>query len=355
MSSNYSIIGCMSGTSLDGLDLAHCTFQKTTGGWQYEIHEAETIKYSEEWVQRLTNCMKLEGLALSQLDVDLGKLIGKEVQQFIQKHNLSPKYIASHGHTVFHEPHNSLTLQVGNGAAIYAQTSVPSIVDFRTLDVMNGGQGAPLVPIGDQLLFSEYDYCLNLGGIANITDLSSEKVIAFDVSPCNMVLNWLANKLDKAYDERGQEAAKGTVNEELLTQLNRLDYFNLPAPKSLGKEWVDAVVFPLLEKTSLSVQDILATYCEHIAMQLARVISSDRKTKLLVTGGGAYNQFLVDRFRYRFPAICTIDLLDQKVIEYKEALIFAFLGVLKVRNEPNCLASVTGASKDVCGGVIWND
>lgn len=344
-------IGIMSGTSLDGMDLAACEFELVNSKWSFQICDAETISYSEEWEKRLINAPLLSGLELTELHSAYGKFIGKTVNKFIKKTGFSPDLIASHGHTVFHQPEKGFTLQIGNGAEILATTQKTTVADFRTADVALGGQGAPLVPIGDQYLFSEYDYCLNLGGFANVSYQENEKRIAFDNCPVNIVLNHYAQKLGIPYDKGGVKGKSGNVNTALLKKLNKLPYYLQSPPKSLGREWVETVFFPLVESSPITDLDKLRTIYEHIAIQIAKI--SKGEGKLLITGGGAFNSFLVERIK----DACSLEvtLPNPQIIDFKEALIFAFLGVLKMQNKVNCLSSVTGASQDSSGGIIFKN
>lgn len=346
----YTAIGLMSGTSLDGLDIAACRFVLADRKWQFQILHAVTVEYPESMLQRLARAADLSGLELSKLHVDLGILHGEFVRDFLKKNPTEIDFISSHGHTIFHQPEKSLTLQIGSAPHIAAITGKTVIADFRTLDVALGGQGAPLVPIGDLLLFDQFRFCLNLGGIANISDKASA-LNAFDISPCNMALNYLANLAGKPYDDNGEIAHSGQVNLALLEGLNNLSYYANSGPKSLGREFFESEFLPVISRFDISIKDKLRTVCEHIAIQLQKVISPERGDKMLVTGGGAFNDFLIGRFRQ----LCDVDIVvpDSQVIQFKEALIFAFLGVLRLRGENNAMASVTGANSDSCGGCIY--
>ena len=348
----YSVIGLMSGTSLDGLDIAHCVFELLAGKWHYFITNAETVPYTRDWKSRLAGLEDDTALGFVQTDIEFGYLLGLLTQGFIQKYQLKPDFIASHGHTIFHQPDTKISCQIGRGSVIAAETGIPVVCDFRSLDVALGGQGAPLVPIGDQLLFGEFDFCLNLGGFANISYQIEGKRVAYDVCPANIVLNKLAAASGYDYDPDGMMAGNGIVNSDLLKKLNAFPYYSLAPPKSLGKEWVKEHVFPQLINSDLPINDLLATFCEHIAIQVASKAVGDGSKKLLITGGGAFNKFLISRIRHH--AALEIIIPDSNTINFKESLIFAFLGVLRWRNEVNCLQSVTGASKDSSGGAIYS-
>jgi anhydro-N-acetylmuramic acid kinase len=352
MIQKYDVIGLMSGTSMDGLDIAHCQFVFETNSWTYEIIQAETIIYTNEWKQKLINAAPLNALAFQELHIEYGFYIGQRVSDFILKNNTKADFIASHGHTIFHQPEKKLTVQIGNGSSIASKCKLPVICDFRAMDVALGGQGAPLVPVGDHFLFSEFDFCLNLGGFANVSYNYQNKRIAYDICPVNIVMNQLSEQMGKPYDEEGAFAKEGMISHYLLTELNQLGFYKVApnTPKSLGKEWVTTSIDPILNLYEVSQEDVLCTFCEHIAFQIAKSLNDKPKGKLLITGGGAYNSFLLQRIREQ--VIHEVVIPDKKTIEFKEALIFAFLGVLRMRNEVNCLKSVTGAFADSCCGVI---
>ncbi|TXB65231.1 anhydro-N-acetylmuramic acid kinase [Vicingus serpentipes] len=347
----YNVIGVMSGTSLDGLDICYCSFSISKNKqWSYNINAASTINISDKLKTKLIKAINYSGLELSLLDNELGDFIGHSINIFIKKNNIkSIDFISSHGHTIFHQPQKKLTLQIGNGANISSITKYPVICDFRTSDLALKGNGAPLVPIGDKLLFNEYDYCLNLGGIANIS-YQEEKRIAYDICPANMVLNKLANDLGKEYDANGDIARSGKIDSSLLTKLNNLEYYQTPHPKSLGFEWVEKYIFPILNNYDIPVENKLSTFIEHIALQISNQVTE--KSTLLITGGGVFNSFLIERLKKN--SNLSIIIPPEEIINFKEALIFGFLGVLRYRNEINTLKSVTGAQFDNIGGCIYN-
>lgn len=347
----YKVLGLMSGTSLDGLDIAFCRFWKEEN-WGFEIVAAKTYSYDQTWLEILTNILGTKKSYLDTLDKELAIFYADRVKEFILKHQVVPDFISSHGHTVFHNPDKGITLQIGDGQTLANLTNLSVVNDFRSNDVKLGGQGAPLVPIGDHYLFSEYEYCLNIGGFCNISFLQNDQRVAFDICPSNLVLNHLANRLDMEFDENGNLAKEGEVNHKILRKLNGLNYYHDLGPKSLGKEWVVSEIFPVLDKGDIAVADLLATYVEHISDQIVRVLGDHAMGKLFITGGGSFNQYLISRIEAK--TACTIVIPDALVIEYKEALIFGFLGVLRMRNEHNVLSSVTGASKDHCSGIIHN-
>lgn len=347
----YTGIGIMSGTSHDGLDLACCIFTLDGNKWSFDISHAETIPYTDEWKFRLMGLTQKKGIALTEADQDLGYYIGRATHEFIKKYSLKPDFVASHGHTIFHEPDKGLTLQIGSGIKIFQEVKTKVIHDFRSSDVAMGGQGAPLVPIGDRLLFGDYDYCLNIGGIANISYEDGNQRTAFDICPANMVLNFLSEKMSKPYDDKGRIASKGSIIPALLKELEVLPYYKLSGPRSLGRERVDENIFPLLEQYKLqTAPDLLATFTEHIALRVAAASSGKTHDKMLVSGGGAYNDFLIQRMKHHCSV--HIEVPDSIIIDFKEALIFAFLGMLRLEGINNVLGSVTGSGKDHCAGEV---
>ena len=340
------VIGLMSGTSLDGLDLVYVKFNESNYK-DFKIIYSETKSYSQNWKVRLQTAIDKSNKELSTLDIDYGMLLGEMTNEFMKENKIdSVDFIASHGHTVFHQPDKGITLQVGDGRTLANVTRIKVICDFRTQDVALKGQGAPLVPIGDELLFSEYDYCLNLGGFANVSFKGNDKRVAFDICPVNIVLNHYTKKIGLEYDENGIIASEGSLNEELLKQLNNLDFYHKNPPKSLGLEWVQKNVFPLINNLETQVSSILKTFVIHSAQQIGKVLNGSKS--VLVTGGGAYNSYLIQQIEKYSETKITQS--DANIIEFKEALIFALLGLLKDRNEINCLSSVTGAIKDHSSG-----
>lgn len=348
---NTTGLGLMSGTSLDGLDLALCSFIQNEHGWFYEIISTKTVKYPGHIRKKLAEAHTYSGLSLTLLDNEYGKWLGTEAQKFISKESIGPTFIASHGYTVFHQPEKGITLQIGNGAEILSAAGITTITDFRSVDVALGGQGAPLVPVGDHILFSDYDFCLNLGGIANISYFMDKKMFAWDICPANMTLNFLANKKNMLMDRDGIEGGKGLVNNQLLNNLNTLKYYKIDPPKSLGREWFEEKFLKVLTKHPVSWNNKLRTVYEHISLMIASSVSSHPKGKILVTGGGALNKFLIERLKHNSKHEIVIP--SKKVINYKEAIVFAFLGLLRLEKKVNCLSSVTGSKKDNIGGCVY--
>ena len=347
----YNVIGVMSGTSLDGIDLAHIHFSIVDGKWDFTILETETVSYDNDWLNKLKVAVDFSHTALKKLNEDYTVLLANVIKAFIENHNLKNlDAICSHGHTILHQPQNGFTLQIGNLPEIAQFINQTVVCDFRVQDVQLGGQGAPLVPIGDRILFSDYDYCLNLGGFSNISFEQNGDRIAFDISPVNTVLNFYANQLGFDYDDKGNISKSGKPNNDLLNELNSLDYYKKPFPKSLGFEFVKTIVLPLIEKYTIPNQDKMQTFTEHIAQQTALALPK-KEGKIFATGGGAYNDFLMEQMQRHLPQMKII-IPDATILEYKEALIFALLGVLKLRNEINVLASVTGAKHNHSSGIV---
>ncbi len=349
MTNSINIIGLMSGTSVDGLDICFVSFNNHDPS-KYEIIDCETIDYDDNLKTKLKNIIKLDNNQIKQIDDEFGEFIGLSVLKFVKKNTLyKVDLISSHGHTVFHEPEFSKTLQIGNGEIINKITKIKTVNNFREQDIQLGGQGAPLVPIGDKLLFDDYKYCLNLGGFTNISVKDSSTIFAYDICPLNTVLNHYANKLGYQCDLGGKLSKKGVINIDLFNELNDLDYYKKSYPKSLGLEFVIENIFPITEKYKMKEVDILATYIEHASFQIKRNI--DEGSKVLLTGGGAFNNNLINTLNH--DSKINFIIPDKTIINYKESLIFALLGYLKINGKVNCLRSVTGASNDHSSGDIY--
>ncbi len=351
MKKEYHAIGLMSGTSLDGLDVAHCTFTFMDDDVTFSINAAETFGYTEEWTRKLRQLPNASALEFCEINNEFGHYMGRLCRDFLGRHEFTTDLIGSHGHTIFHAPDRGFTVQIGSGATIVAETNLTVACDFRSLDVALGGQGAPLVPIGDQLLFSAYDACLNIGGFSNISFNQNGTRLAFDISPANFILNHYAEFLGKPFDENGNFARSGKPIPELFNQLNQLEFYALSGPKSLGSEWIYSRLLPITDKYTDNIPDLLATLTQHIAHQISRHLPMDKNKKVLTTGGGAFNTYLIECLQDYAP--CTIAVPDEMLIRYKEALVFALLGVLRLRGEINCLSSVTGARINNVGGALW--
>ncbi|WP_405201346.1 anhydro-N-acetylmuramic acid kinase [Dokdonia sp. LLG6352-1] len=363
---NYNVIGVMSGTSLDGIDCAliKVSMSPQIAGEVYpvfnaQIINAETIAYPNDWVNKLRTAHTLSTEALSTLNASYTIYLAQVINTFKARYRIKQvDAVCSHGHTILHQPQDGFTLQIGNLPELAQLLSHKVVCDFRVQDVALGGQGAPLVPIGDKLLFGTYDYCLNLGGFANVSTDENGVRLAYDICPVNVVLNTYAHKLGKPFDDEGAFAKAGTIHAPLLKELNSLPYYGSPAPKSLGIEWVHEQVFPIIESYKVSDIDVLATFTEHIAVQIATQFKEN--TSVLVTGGGAYNSYLLGRVQAQYKAnrvkgaVLNLVVPDAQLIEFKEALVFGLLGVLRLEELPNCLASVTGASQDHSSGMLYD-
>ena len=360
----YKVIGLMSGSSLDGLDIAFVHLQENGGKWSYEILYADCYEYDNTWINKLKNAIGLTALDYQLLHTEYGHYLGKQINIFIEKNNLHHQVslISSHGHTTFHLPGKLMTAQLGDGAAIAAVTQLPVVTDLRAIDVAFGGQGAPIVPVGEKLLLGDYTYFLNLGGIANISANINDRFVAFDVCAANRVLNMLAEEIGFAFDDDGKIAATGNINNELLQKLDELEYYKQPYPKSLANGFGIETVFPIIKQSSLSIEDGMRTYAEHIVVQIKNAITSTSENhksqtknyKLLATGGGAFNSFLITRLKDVLNEMnIEIIIPEENLIKYKEALIMALMGTLRWREEYNVLASVTGAKRNSIGGALW--
>ena len=339
----------MSGTSLDGIDVVYIHFEKKEK-WTYKVINSITYKYSKEWFNKLKTSVNLSRIDLTKLDQEYTLLLLKQILRFINEFSIKDiDAVSSHGHTVFHDPKNKFTYQIGNLPKISKKIGHKVICNFRQQDVSLGGQGAPLVPVGEKYLFSEYDSCINLGGFANISKTLDGKLIAYDICPVNTVLNYLSNKMNLDFDKDGEISKNGRLIEDLYTKLNKLDYYNISHPKSLGIEWLNSNITPLLDQYPSQIIDLLHTYTHHIAEQVSK--NTINETHILVTGGGAKNKFLIGLINKKLKN--NIVIPDNILIDYKEAIIFGFLGLLKFLNINNCYSSVTGSSIDHCSGDIF--
>lgn len=346
----YKVVGMMSGTSLDGMDLCYCSFEQINEKWAYQLLESITIEYPNHWLKKLENAPNLSGSDLLLLHFEYGRWIGEKIKECFANKEID--FISSHGHTVFHQPNKGITFQLGHGQSIANAINHTTICDFRTADVLLGGNGAPLVPIGDQLLFGEYEACVNLGGFANISYSEKNIIKAFDICPVNIVLNYLSKDIGLKYDKDGNISKSGKLIEPLLDELNSLDFYKTSPPKSLGREWVEENIIPLIEKSKGETRDKLRTFSEHSAVQIAKTLNGLQSKKILFTGGGAHNLFLIERIKALTNK--NINMPHKNVIDYKEALVFAFLGVLRMEKKTNILSSVTGATNNSSSGMIFH-
>ena len=356
----YRAIGIMSGSSLDGLDIAFAEFQEQAGKWSYEIKIAVCYDYNDEWVEKLKTATALSALDYQLLHIEYGHYIGKQVNKFITENDLHYQValISSHGHTTFHVPSKKMTAQLGDGAAIAAETQLPVVTDLRAMDLAFGGQGAPIVPIGEKWLLGDYDFFLNLGGIANVS-VKTDPYVAFDICAANRVLNMLAADAGKEHDEGGKMAQSGSTDEALLNKLNSLEYYKLPHPKSLANDFGTDIVYPIIKEAKLTTRDALRTLVEHIVMQIRESVVSvmrpdNGNRSMLVTGGGGFNEFLIERLKEQLQQVnVEVIVAEKNLVQYKEAMIMAFMGVLRWRQEYNLLSSVTGSVRDSIGGALW--
>ncbi|MEO8416916.1 MAG: anhydro-N-acetylmuramic acid kinase [Ginsengibacter sp.] len=355
----YKVIGVMSGSSLDGMDIVFSELHENGGKWNYAIKNTRCVAYDTAWEQKLRDAINLPARDYLLLHADYGRFTGQKINEFIDEEKLHHhvNLISSHGHTTFHLPECKMTHQLGDGAAIAAETKLPVVSDLRAMDVAFGGQGAPIVPLGEKLLFVAYDYFLNIGGIANISVNTENNMIAFDVCAANRVLNMLAGEKELAYDNGGIISSRGSVNEDLLEKLNALAYYQFPHPKSLANSFGVDIIYPLIKSYGLTVEDALRTYTEHICIQITnslRTFKNEAIQKIFITGGGAFNTFLVERIQQHLEEInFEIFIPSDEVVIYKEALIMALLGALRWREQYTVLASVTGALRNSIGGALW--
>lgn len=356
MANRYLVLGMMSGTSLDGLDTALCSFELSNNTWGYQILQTDFRPYSKEMRARLEGAIELPSEDLLEFHESYGKWLGVQAKEFLQSTGARVDAIASHGHTVHHRPEKGFTFQLGAPQQIALISGCKAIGDFRSLDVSLGGQGAPLVPVGDRLLFEEFHACLNLGGICNVSFEQRGKRMAFDIGLANMLLNYACKPLGIPYDRDGSHARRGSLNKELLRDLDNLPYYHLPFPKSTGFEWFRLEVIPLLESHPDTPENILHTAVWHIARQIQlqlHTLCSEKACKVLTTGGGAYNSYLIEVLRGLLGEAIELRIPGSELVSFKEALIFAFLGALRLHGANNVLASVTGAERDSCSGIVY--
>ncbi len=348
----FTALGLMSGSSLDGLDMAFCEFMYTNEKWHYRILAADTLSYEEEWKMLLQESFTASGDKLIENHIAYGRFLGEKAKAFLIKTGRQPDIIASHGHTVFHQPQKGFSFQLGDGQAIAGTSGIETISDFRNKDIQAGGQGAPLVPIGDKLLFGEYDFCINFGGIANISFEKNGKRVAWDVCPANQLLNHLSRQMGKAYDKNGETASLGKLDKVLFDTLNSVEFYQQPYPKSLSNEQVKELFIPLLDASPAPLENKLYTVVKHIAFQIAQAAKEGHGTKMLLTGGGAHNTFLVEAIKRECPNHVVV-VPEPVIVDFKEALIFAFMGILRKTGRNNCLATSTGARHDTSSGVVF--
>jgi anhydro-N-acetylmuramic acid kinase len=355
----YNVVGVMSGTSMDGLDIAHCSLTLSDEGkWGYIINAAKTIDYDEVWRLRLSKLRNQSALVTFKTDRYFGEYIGREVKAFLRENNLEADLISSHGHTIFHQPENNLSFQVGSGSAISGVTGIPAVTNFRAMDVVKNGEGAPISGIADRLLFKEFDMCLNLGGFANISGLHDGEPVAYDVCPCNILLNRVAREFGQEYDKDGEIAEQGSIDYDLLSDLNSIEYYAAPYPKSLGREWINKNFWYRVRNSDAENKDRMKTLVDHIGVQIGNNIEGlaekDPTTlRVLTTGGGAFNKALIGHIQSHTDA--QIIVPEDLVVHYKEALAFALMGILRVLNQSTIIAAYTGADEDSVAGDLSGD
>jgi len=355
----YNVIGITSGTSLAGLDLVFAALTEVRGKWTYEVKASERVEYTAEWEEKLGKAADLPARDYLLLHSEYGHFIGHAVNQFIADHQLDHQvhFIAAHGDTVFHIPAQKMTAQLGDGAAISAVTGLSVISDLRAMDIAFGGKGAPLLPIAEQLLFPDYQYRVNLGENATLAAQIDGQLIASDICACNYVLDTLAETLNFPFDKDGQLAAGGVTDQSLLNALNGLAFYNEASPRHMSSKFGTGTVLPMIQQHQLSTQGKLNTYTHHIAAQIEKIVKDllpqeeNVPRSLLLTGGGAANTYLVKTIEAALqPHNVTVTVQHDP---FRNALMIALLGALRWRQEPNGLASVTGAEKDSVGGALW--
>lgn len=342
------VIGVMSGSSLDGLDLALCSFVHDAGRWTGRIDRARTEPFPPDLQERLRGAMDATALEAARLHRDLGDHIGRACRAMAAGGTVH--LVSSHGHTLFHRPAEGLTAAIGCGARIAVRSGIATVCDLRSTDVALGGQGAPLVPLAERLLFPGREAFLNLGGIANLA-VHRQGTVGYDVGPCNQALDLLAREAGRPYDADGALARAGTVNDRLLAALEALPFYRQAPPRSLGREWFEAEMRPLIDVPGLPLVDRLRTVSEHVALRIAAELERHGVREVLVTGGGAHNTLLLERMRALSGAV--LEVPGPLLVDFKEAYLFALLGLLRWRGEANAAASVTGAGRDSVGGALY--
>jgi anhydro-N-acetylmuramic acid kinase len=347
------IIGLMSGTSLDGLDIAYTSFEFQDNEVKFELLNCETIPYDSELLTEINKYNTLSVPEMLILDKKIGRFYAEKVNEFIKKNKLDSNLIdaiACHGQTIFHQPQNGFTYQIGCGSTLAYHTGIKVVNDFRARDVIAGGQGAPLVPVGDFSLFAnKAESFLNIGGFTNISFKKENDIIAFDICPGNLPLNLLANQLGFDFDKNGEIGKSGSIIPELLQHLNSLEFYKSIPPKSLGTEWLENVFYKTIS-SEYDTNDLMSSIVEHIAVQISTILKKEKLASVFITGGGAKNNYLIERIKMHFKG--QIIVPEIKIIDFKEAIVFAYLGALYLRNEPTTLTSVTGAKRPVCSGVL---
>lgn len=360
MTRTLKILGLMSGSSLDGLDLATVEYEIDGDSIRdWKVLYAASYEYPEKWQSKLESAPAASGYKLASLHAETGNFFGDLCLRFIEESGITPDYIASHGHTVMHAPKLSFTLQIGDASHIAVRAGVPTISDFRTADIAAGGQGAPLAPIVEQYLYKGYGMYLNLGGIANISAHGDSGILAWDVCPCNQLLNFSAGRKDLPYDQDGLLARTGSVDQALLGEFRKIIPLPHSNPYSLDNTFILTKFISLLKASFLSVEDQLCTSVEYISDCITKQAKQARnllgtQPTMLITGGSAHNTFLIERLKARLSQHSIEAVVpDDATIDFKEAILMSLCGLLRILQKPNALASVTGASRDTVNGGVY--
>lgn len=348
----------MSGSSLDGLDIGIIDIIKKGNELSYEVIRCDTIEYSTEWKKSLTSLPNASAKELANNDMAYSRYMSELIRSFLKEED-QIDYVSLHGHTLFHEPENGFTYQLGNGGVLSARLGLPVVCDFRSKDIGLGGKGTPLAPIVDSYFYNEYEVLINLGGICNLTFLSKKETIAWDVCPCNQLLNFLSEKMNLAYDKDGLIARNGKLNLDFLNILEKNPYYSEKYPKSLDNQYIKQNIIRELDSYTIPLEDQLHTTCIFVARQIKAAIQMAVKSlevawpeKILITGGSAHNAFLIQCIKeHCAPSVVSIP--DETIINYKEIILMALCAYLRVNNQENTLSEVTGSSRNSIGGAIY--
>jgi anhydro-N-acetylmuramic acid kinase len=347
------ILGAMSGSSLDGLDLAICSF---TDQSIFTIHNSTTIELPLDLRTKLKNFSTLNAFQIADLDAYFALFSAHSIRDFTNNWIGGISLVVSHGHTLYHNPANAVSWQIGNGGIIAAVTGIDTLCDLRVQDVALGGQGAPLAALVDLNLFKDYTGLLNLGGIANITINQSNTVYSWDISPCNQVFNHLAQKEGKEFDKGGSIARSGKILMELIHKWQENTYFSQMPPKSMDNTWVKENYIKEIDKIDQPVKILMASFAEFVAIQLSKDLKSLdlNPGKILVTGGGAFNAHFISRLKVHLsPLNWVVEVAEESLINYKEAMLMAYMGHRYINKKTNTISTATGAEKDLISGALY--
>ena len=353
-----SIIGLMSGTSVDGIDAALVTTDGTTLSRTPHVLTGQYRDVTKQAVLQVVN--NPEHLLTDRSSAkELEQLIAEDhaavVNQLKKQAAITIDLLGFHGQTVYHNPDAALTIQLGDASALANLTGISTVYDFRLNDMVNGGQGAPLAPIYHQYLLSEFGVAapaafLNIGGISNVTLCSGDSFLGFDCGPGNCLMDdYMRQHFDRSYDEAGAEAAKGRVDEALLTQLMSDAYFKLAPPKSLDRQYFFAKLDQL---RALNVNDAMATLnaftVEAIVHSIQRMPT--QPTSVIVAGGGQHNAVLMSNLHSKLP--CDVKTADELGMDgdYTEAELMAYLAARHQYQQPYTYPGTTGVNTPSCGG-----